>query len=227
MKATNQKALLTLFIAVSANAWGMGAGRGNDGSNGGGNSGGGDPVVVQPTDGYDYVDPNNLVPEKPLQLALKQYDTYKKAGKLGNSRYLSVIDFSLHADKKRFFLINMQSGAVEALLTSHGLGSDANNDGYADKFSNTNGSKMTSLGFYLTDETYDGSNGFSLRLDGLNASNSNARARAIVVHPADYVNTSHVGRSWGCPALQPSVSSRVIKSIQAGSLLFAYHKNYY
>lgn len=138
-----------------------------------------------------------------------------------NIRYVSVIDMSKHSSKRRWFLFDLKLVKVERYLTSHGKNSDANNDGYAEAFSNVNGSKKSSLGFYKTSSTYTGSNGYSMRLDGLSSTNSNARARAIVVHPASYVNESvpRAGRSWGCPALDPKYAKSVIDRIKGGSLM--------
>lgn len=138
-----------------------------------------------------------------------------------NRRYVTIIDMRRHSSVKRWFLLDLKYGTVEKHLTSHGKNSDANNNGYAESFSNVNGSKKTSLGFYRTSSTYTGSNGYSLRLDGLSSTNSNARARAIVVHPATYVNeaTPRAGRSWGCPALDPKYAKSVINRIKGGSMM--------
>jgi hypothetical protein len=88
-------------------------------------------------------------------------------------------------------------------------------------FSNTMGSKMSSLGVYHTQATYNGKYGYSLRLLGQESTNSNAFERAIVMHPAIYVSDSEgrAGRSWGCPALDPKISVAVISKIKEGSLL--------
>jgi hypothetical protein len=140
---------------------------------------------------------------------------------LANRRYVTIIDMKKHSSVKRWFLLDLKYGTVEKHLTTHGKNSDANNDGYADSFSNVSGSKKSSLGFYKTSTTYTGSNGYSMRLDGLSSTNSNARSRAIVVHPATYVNeaTPRAGRSWGCPALDPKYAKSVIDRIKGGSLM--------
>jgi hypothetical protein len=143
------------------------------------------------------------------------------AARAGNSRYLTVVDFRLNASQKRFFLFDLARGRLERHKTSHGVNSDSNNDGYATSFSNVPDSRKSSLGFYMTLGTYTGGNGYSMRLRGLSSTNSNAEARAIVVHPAGYVKNSggKAGRSWGCPALDPSVSRSVINRIKGGSLM--------
>lgn len=169
---------------------------------------------------YSHIDQDKVVPTAALSKALAYYDANKS--KIKNKGYMVVIDFKQHNSKKRFYLINMNTGDVERYLTAHGKGSDQDFDGYAEQFSNTSGSSMSSLGFYLTAETYYGNNGYSLRLDGLSTTNSKARSRAIVIHPASYVRpASKIGRSNGCPALEEQYSAEVIDTIKGGSLIFA------
>ncbi|WII73487.1 murein L,D-transpeptidase catalytic domain family protein [Bdellovibrio sp. 22V] len=173
---------------------------------------------------YDYLDPNQIVPTKPLEEAVIYF--HKNKSKFKNTSVISVLDFSQKSTQKRWYFINMQTGSVWNVHVSHGKGSDSNHDGYAEKFSNTSGSNASSLGFYKTAETYTGSNGYSLRLDGLSTTNSNARSRAIVVHGANYVQDSSViqGRSWGCPAVSQSNRDKVINMIKGGSLIYAVNK---
>lgn len=177
---------------------------------------------------YSYVDPNHEVPSEALLNALAYYEAKLQVDAIDNKNFLSVIDMSQKSNKKRFYLIDMRSGNVERLLVAHGQGSDSNHDGYATKFSNQDGTHASSLGFYFTAETYSGGNGYSLRLDGLNSTNNNARSRAIVVHGADYVDPDRtiIGRSWGCPALETGESRRVINLIKSGSLLYIYHQDF-
>lgn len=169
---------------------------------------------------YAHLDPDKMVPEKLLEEAVKFFDANQSMIK--NKNIISVIDFKQHNSKERFYIINMETGHVETYLTAHGRNSDPDHDGYATKFSNVNGSKMTSLGFYLTAETYTGSHGYSLRLDGLSTTNSNARNRLIVIHAADYVAPGPlIGRSEGCPALDKRYHTEVIREIKGGALLYA------
>jgi hypothetical protein len=151
--------------------------------------------------------------------AVSAYSKYKS--KIKNGRYVVAIDMSQHSGTRRFFLFDLSTGNVKRQLVSHGEGSDPNNDGYATQFSNLDSSHMTSLGAYVTDATYQGKNGYSLRLRGQESTNSNAYARAVVVHPADYVSEAkgRAGRSWGCPALDPSVARGIIDKIKGGALL--------
>ena len=141
-----------------------------------------------------------------------------------NKEYMSILDFSVHSTEERWFLIELNTGEVTTLLVSHGRYSDPDHDGYANKFSNIVGSGMSSLGFYRTAERYYGKHGLSMRLDGLESSNSNARKRYIVVHGADYVdpNWNPLGRSLGCPAVERKWIRPLVDMIEEGSLLYIY-----
>jgi len=178
-------------------------------------------VFAQSESDYSHLDPDRIVPQDLLREAVNFYDT--NIQKIKNPRFMGVIDFKQHSSKERFYIIDMESGRVETYLTSHGKNSDPDHDGYATKFSNVPDSLTSSLGFYLTAETYYGSNGYSLRLDGLSSTNSNARARAIVIHGADYVQADgkKIGRSYGCPALEQRYHQAVINQMKGGTLLFA------
>lgn len=171
---------------------------------------------------YDYIDPNRVINTTALKNALLYFDQNKS--KFANKNYVSVIDFSKKSTLARFHIIDMNTGSVWSIHTAHGKGSDSNHDGYAEKFSNKSGSNASSLGFYRAAETYSGNHGLSLRLDGLSSTNSNARARAVVIHGASYVkeSSSIQGRSWGCPAVTMSYRDKVVKSLKGGSLIYAY-----
>lgn len=170
---------------------------------------------------YDYVDPAHVVPYKALSEALIYF--HQNKAKFANTEYVSVINFAQSSKEKRFYIINMRTGGVWAVHVAHGKGSDSNHDGYAEKFSNVSGSNASSLGVYRTAETYSGSHGLSLRLDGLSSTNSNARARAIVIHGASYVQESSViqGRSWGCPAIAMENRDIIVKALKNGSMIYA------
>lgn len=140
---------------------------------------------------------------------------------------ISIVDFSLPSTEKRFYLIDLKE---EKLLVntyvSHGVNTGEN---MAVSFSNKNGSRKSSLGFYMTAETYEGKHGLSLRLDGLeHGFNSRARRRYIVLHSASYVSEEFIrengrlGRSWGCPALPLEITPGVIDIVKEGSVLFIY-----
>lgn len=166
------------------------------------------------------IDPDHLIPSKILKKAYNYY--VANFDKIKNQRYMGIINFKEHNSAERLYLIDMDSGLVERFLVAHGKNSDPFFTGYATRFSNTIDSNMSSLGFYLTAETYEGANGYSLRLDGLENSNSNARERGIVIHGADYVTPGpKIGRSFGCPALEMRYHHLVIDEIKEGALLLA------
>jgi L,D-transpeptidase catalytic domain len=172
---------------------------------------------------FNHLDPQRLVPDKALKQALTYFKAYKKS--FPNKGTIAIIDYTKHSARDRLFLIDMNSGKVETYQTSHGKGSDPSNTGYAKQFSNVGQSKMSSVGFYRTASTYTGSHGRSLLLDGLSSTNSNARARAIVMHPATYVNESSktTGRSWGCPAVDPKYSNHIIDKLKNGALIYGWN----
>ena len=166
-------------------------------------------------------DPLGLIPADLKAAAAEYY--LANADKIGNLRYAAVIDFSKHSSKARLYLADLKDGSVKVLHVAHGSGSDANNDGYAEKFSNKVNSNSSSLGFYLTGDIYMGKHGRSMRLHGLSATNSNAFERAVVIHAADYVQDKEVqqGRSWGCPAVSNANRDVVIDALKGGALIYA------
>lgn len=176
---------------------------------------------------YEAIDRHDKIPAMAKKKALAYFELYKN--QIPNKEYISIFDASRISSQPRLFLIHMPTGNVESYLVAHGRGSDTNHDGYAEKFSNTPNSNATSLGFYLTENTYYGENGLSLRLKGLEASNSNAYARAIVIHGADYVSPkiattqNKIGRSFGCPAVEIKHAKALINKIRAGSILYIWH----
>lgn len=168
-----------------------------------------------------------------FQTALKGFVKLQLEDKIENTTYLTVIDMSRSANQHRFFLINLADKRIEhKSVVAHGRNSGGE---YARSFSNIEGSFKTSLGFYKTAETYHGKHGLSLRLDGLESSNSNARVRAIVIHAADYVSRKFIekygrlGRSLGCPSLPEKDFEKIVHIIKNGSLLFIYYpeENYF
>ena len=178
---------------------------------------------------YAQLDPQGLVPRGLLEDAVEFLDINK--ANIPVQTYITVVDFSKFSGEFRFFLVNMKTGEVEPHMVAHGSGSDPDWTGWATEFSNVSGSLMTSLGFYLTGEIYDGTHVHSMRLDGLSEdgspngmANTNARSRAIVVHEATYVsddNTDKQGRSSGCLALDPAIEVAVVDRIHDGSLIYA------
>lgn len=165
-----------------------------------------------------------------LELALEGYD---KLNSSIQNQVLTVIDFSLPSTSKRLWIIDPEEGEILLhTVVAHGRNSG---DLMAEKFSNKPESFQSSLGFYLTAETYHGKHGYSLRLDGLEKGyNDKARSRAIVIHGSDYAteafakSVGRLGRSLGCPALPSDLSKEAIDIIKEGSLLFIFgqDKNY-
>ena len=165
---------------------------------------------------------------KVLRLALGAVACARSTGQVQNDRLLTVIDYSKASTQPRLWVLDLEHEHVLfEELVAHGKGSGEN---FATRFSNADGSHQTSLGLFRTADTYVGGNGYSLRLDGLEAGfNDRARERAIVMHGAPYVSDVNVravgrlGRSHGCPALRPSIARSVIDTIKQGSLVFAYY----
>ena len=140
-----------------------------------------------------------------------------------NQKYFVIIDYSQASNVKRFHLIETSTGKSDDFLVAHGKGSDPKFTGIAKVFGDKMGSRMTSLGFFKTTETYNGQHGYSLKLEGMSKTNKNALQRAIVIHAAPYVseNRKILGRSWGCPALAPEVAKDVIDKIKNGALIYS------
>ena len=143
---------------------------------------------------------------------------------------LTIIDYSKPSYEKRFFVIDLRNHKLlYNSLVAHGKNSG---EIECKSFSNRPRSLQSSPGFYLTAESYSGRQGYSLRLDGLEPGiNDLARARAIVIHGADYVcqkyvdDFGYIGRSWGCPAIPLAVNKKVIDLIKGGSCLYIHTNN--
>jgi hypothetical protein len=163
-----------------------------------------------------------------LDLALGAATCAVRSGAVKSPRTLTVIDYSRPSSEERLWVFDMKTGELLfEELVAHGQGTGADN---ATKFSNNDESHQTSLGLFVTETTYVGKNGYSLRLDGLDKGyNDRARERAIVMHGAPYVSTAFVkangrlGRSWGCPAVSDAVARELIDRVKGGGLVFAYY----
>ncbi|MFD0739754.1 murein L,D-transpeptidase catalytic domain family protein [Lysobacter koreensis] len=162
-----------------------------------------------------------------LALALEARACALRNGAARGTR-LAVIDYSRPSTDKRLWVFDLERKALlHTEHVAHGRGSGEN---FARSFSNRDGSHQTSLGLFTTAETYDGGNGYSLRMDGLEPGvNDAARDRLIVMHGAPYVDPAQalrqgrLGRSYGCPALRPQVARAVIDTLKHDQLLFAYY----
>lgn len=178
---------------------------------------------------YDALDPSDQIPRGLLEDAIAYFDL--NTSRIPKTDYFVVVDFSKYSGNNRYWLVDVNTGSVEPHKVAHGDGSDPDNNGYANTFSNVDGSHQTSLGFYLTGEIYDGTHVHSMRLDGLSVdgspngmANTNARDRLIVMHEASYVNDSssnQQGRSNGCLALDPDIEVAMVDRIFGGSLIYA------
>lgn len=162
-----------------------------------------------------------------LSKALDAVACARSRGISGRDDVLTVIDYSRSSIQPRLWVLDLAHGKVLFQeLVAHGAGSG---DVYATRFSNTMDSRQTSLGLFLTGGTYEGGNGYSLKLRGLDSGvNDRAEERSIVMHGAWYVSADHarqfgrLGRSWGCPALSQEIAPRVIDTIKGGSFVFSY-----
>ena len=162
-----------------------------------------------------------------LTMALDALSSARARGISGREDLLTVIDYSLPSTEPRLWVLDLERGKVlYHELVAHGSGSGAN---YATSFSNEPDSRQTSLGLFLTGGTYQGGNGYSLKLRGLDKGlNDLAEARHIVMHGAWYVSPQQaraqgrIGRSWGCPALSEKIAPEVIDTIKGGTFLFSY-----
>lgn len=147
---------------------------------------------------------------------------------LPEAKHLAIIDYSRPSTEARLWVFDLDSGKLLFReLVAHGRNTGAN---LASHFSNEMNSRATSLGLFRTNDTYEGSNGYSLRLDGLEPGvNDYARERAIVLHGAPYVSEEHarkfgrLGRSWGCPAVRLGVAKQIIDTLKGGQLIFSFY----
>lgn len=163
-----------------------------------------------------------------LDLALGAATCAVRSGAVANPQTLTVIDYSRPSNEERLWVIDLTTRELlYEELVAHGQGSGGFT---ATMFSNQPESHRTSLGLFVTDDTYVGRNGYSLRLDGLDKGiNDRARERAIVMHGAPYVSEAFVrangrlGRSWGCPAIRNDIAREMIDRVKGGGLVFAYY----
>ncbi|MGY4516529.1 murein L,D-transpeptidase catalytic domain family protein [Lysobacter sp. HA18] len=166
---------------------------------------------------------------KVIEMALEARECAMSTGEAtGSGEKLAVIDYSMPSSQKRLWVFDLHNTRVlYNEYVAHGAGSGEN---YARSFSNLDGTHQTSLGLFRTAETYEGHNGYSLRMDGLDRGfNDNARSRAIVMHGAWYVDPSMVqkvgrlGRSQGCPAVRAQVAHEIIDTLKGGQFVFSYY----
>ncbi len=162
-----------------------------------------------------------------FRYAMIGFYTLRDEGRLNGKNIISIIDFTKPSTQQRFYTIDLDRRMIiYHSLVSHGKNTGEN---LAKSFSNVVHSNQSSLGFYITGETYVGSKGYSLKLDGIESGiNDNMRERAVVMHEADYVSEywiskfGRLGRSQGCPALPKKISRDVINTIKNKTVVFAY-----
>jgi len=164
---------------------------------------------------------------KVLALALEATDCAVAAGAASRPARLAVVDYTRPSTQARLWIFDLRRG--ELLFEEHVAHGRGSGGDVPTAFSNDEGSYQSSLGLFATAETYQGENGYSLRMDGLEPGvNDKARERLLVMHGADYVDPvqagrqGRLGRSWGCPAVRSAAARGVIDSLKDGQLLFAY-----
>ncbi|MGQ5702662.1 murein L,D-transpeptidase catalytic domain family protein [Sandaracinobacteroides sp. A072] len=151
----------------------------------------------------------------------------RHAASIRHKDLIAIADFAAPSREARFFIVDMKAGRATSHLVSHGRGSDPAHSGWVQRFSNTPGSLASSDGAYLTGAYYHGKHGRSQRLLGLEPQNSNAEARAIVIHGAWYVSPQmarqhgKIGRSEGCFAFADNSLDEVLERMGPGRLLYA------
>ena len=163
-----------------------------------------------------------------LRLALGASRCAVVTGAVNDPSSLTIIDYSKPSVEPRLWVLDLDTRTVVyEELVAHGQGSGGN---VATKFSNVPDSHQTSIGLFVTDNAYVGRNGYSLRLNGLDAGfNDRARERAIVMHGAPYVNggigkaLGRLGRSHGCPAVREPIARELIDRVKGGNLVFSYY----
>ena len=164
---------------------------------------------------------------KVFKYAMTGYFNLSQQGKLSDKKMISIIDFTKRSTLKRFYTIDLEALAVKFFTyVSHGKNTGEDE---AKSFSNVVHSNQSSLGFYVTGETYVGSKGYSLRLDGMEKGyNDRIRERAVVIHNAEYVSEAWIkkygrlGRSQGCPALPVELGKQIIDVVKNKTMVFAY-----
>jgi hypothetical protein len=166
--------------------------------------------------------------EKAFKYAWKGYKNLLEKGKLKNTGVISICDFSQSSRNKRLYIIDLDDMRVSVnTYVAHGRKSGGE---FANSFSNSPNSHKSSLGFYITGQTYFGQHGLSLRINGIEKGiNDRALARNIVVHGSEYTGDNFLesnpfnGRSYGCPAVPSNEIDEVINTIKEGTCLFIYY----
>lgn len=160
-----------------------------------------------------------------MNRALTAFNAHR--GAVRHADVIAIADYSRASRERRFHLVDMVSGVTTSLLVAHGRGSDPAHSGWLQAFSNQDGSYASCAGAFVTDAEYVGKHGRSLRLKGLDASNSNALERAIVIHTAPYVTEAmardlgKLGRSQGCFTVTAADLQPVLTRLGGGRFLYS------
>ena len=175
-----------------------------------------------------------LAPVQPAPVGLNPVLFQKAKAALDSHRYqarardvMGIVDFSKSSSEARFHLVDLMNGTVESHLVAHGRGSDPDHSGFVERFSNAFGSYATSNGAYTTGDYYEGKYGLSMKVQGLDWSNSNAEARAIVIHNAWYAEPEMIsqhgklGRSEGCFDFSRASQWDVMRRLAGGRMIYA------
>jgi hypothetical protein len=171
---------------------------------------------------------SSAISEPALNLTLNGFFELRDRNLLTNDSLITIIDFSLPSTQKRLYILDLKNQKLlHKTLVAHGMNSG---NLLAEFFSNEPESLKSSLGLYITQETYFGNHGYSLRIKGVSKGiNDNAEERAIVIHGAEYVSHDfmetygRIGRSFGCPVLPVDEANEIIDLIKNGSCLYIYH----
>ncbi|MES3036619.1 MAG: murein L,D-transpeptidase catalytic domain family protein [Bdellovibrionota bacterium] len=167
----------------------------------------------------------NLEEFAPFGLATAETTT------IGNHNYVVIFDLNLHSSLPRLHIIDLTTGEIESVQAAHGADTDCGGErlGYTCRFSNGQSGKASPLGFFSTGALYNGSEGWTIRLNGLEDPSpgftGNTNPTTIVMHAAWYVLPGHTGRSHGCPAVMPSVIEKWKDKIKDGALFYFYHQS--
>ena len=187
------------------------------------NTAGPDPLAPLPTT----VQPAVAAPTGINPQLLARAKAALNAHGVGPRDTMGVVDFSLPSSEPRFHLVNLLDGSVDSHLVAHGRGSDPDHSGFVEHFSNDFGSYASSNGTYVTGDYYEGKYGLSMKVRGLDWSNSNAEQRAIVIHNAWYAEPDMIplhgklGRSEGCFAMSRKSQYDVMRKLAGGRMIYA------
>jgi len=173
--------------------------------------------------------------DKAINKAVAEVSKYKD--KIKNTQFMVVVDYVSPSYRKRLHVLEFMPDdrewqVIRSHHCAHGEGSSMQgNLAFCNKFSNMDNSHMSSLGAMVTDDTYHGKHGYSLRLNGLEPGiNDRVRTRSIIIHAADYVTDEYIlknnraGQSWGCPAVDPAIYKSLIQLIKEGCFFYAYYE---